>query len=172
MKKNGVLIFICLLIFLSASFSCFADDVSNKDENSKKQSENQKKNRQRPTTVVHKGKSAPTKPVEDTQQTPEYKKLGIQTPELPKPFFANTEQYGKSNYIEFGVQTENGMAYSVHAEEEVTEESIRKTIGGSVRVPMKKVKIFFKKTWGVITFVPKKISSGTVFIFKGVRNLF
>ena len=165
MIKKGIFVFICMFVFLSADLFSSADVVSKKAEGHNTVPENAETDRQRPRAFVPANQSASTKPAD-------LNKFRIQTPKLPPPFFANTESYGKSNYMEFGVKAKNGIAYSLHAVEEVTESRTQKTIGGSIRVPMKKVKKYFKKTTGALTFVPKQIGRGAVSLFKFFVHLF
>lgn len=108
----------------------------------------------------------------DTSDTsPAAVDLGIQTPELPKPFYADTYSIGSRLGMDFGVQTKDGSIYTLQIEKEVTEEGISRSIGGSAEFDLSKTPSFFTQTRDVLLFIPKKIGAGVIYLGRGIKHL-
>ena len=106
-----------------------------------------------------------------TKQTRDAVNLGIQTPELPKPFYADTHSEGSRHGLDFGVQTEDGSIYTLLMEEEVTEEGFSRRMGARAEIKLSTVNTFFNRTRDVLLYVPKKIGTGALYLGRGIKHL-
>ena len=192
MKQGQVWMLIGFSFFLFSGYFCFAKGAPNAHEShsetrieKRKKVKKTEKGKQVKITCKKRVKPhredalqaqsrVPNHPTEPSRQARPRAggTLGLQTPTLPAPFYGETESYGNRHTMALGVETSDGPTYSVHAEEESTESHVRRSMGGSLTVPLEKVERFFKGTWSMITFVPKHIGRGVSCCFKGVRGLF
>ena len=110
--------------------------------------------------------------VSDTSDTPAAAvPPGLQTPKLPKPFYADTRHEGNRHGMDVGVQTKDGSIYTLQIEKEVTEEGISRSIGGSAEFDLNNAPSFFTRTRDVLLFVPKKIGAGVIYLGRGIKHL-
>ncbi len=100
---------------------------------------------------------------------------GLQTPELPNPFYADIYKKGESEGMRFGIQDKDGTIYALEIEKEVTAEGISNRIGMSVESDIdaesEKLDAFFSRTREVLLFVPKKIGTGVIYFGRGIKHL-
>ncbi len=114
--------------------------------------------------------------VSDTSDTPAVAvSSGLQTPKLPKPFYADMNKKGENEGMRFGIQDKNGAIYALEIEKEVTAEGISNTIGVSVESDidseLDKLDAFFSRTRDVLLFVPKKIGTGVISLGRGIKHV-
>ncbi len=129
------------------------------------------KNKQHPLPDASKKPTGSQQPADTTATTPGAVALRLQTPQLPKPFYADTHREGNRQRVDFGVQTKDGSIYTLQIEKEVTEEGISRSIGGSAEFELSQVPTFFTRTRDVLLFVPKKIGAGVRYFGWGIKHL-
>ena len=134
------------------------------------------RNKKRTEKDASKKQTSEQPSVSDTSDTPAAAvSSGLQTPQLPKPFYADTHHEGNRQRVDFGVQTKDSSIYTLQIEKEVTEEGISNTISVSVESDidseLDKLDAFLSRTRDVLLFVPKKIGTGVISLGRGIKHL-
>ncbi|MYA71442.1 hypothetical protein F4Y19_15420 [Candidatus Poribacteria bacterium] len=129
------------------------------------------KNKQHPLPDASKKPTGLPLPARTTVTTPGAASIGLQTPQLPKPFYADTHYEGNRQGGDLGVQFNYGWIYILQIEKEVTEEGISRSVGGSAEFELSHVPTFFTRTRDVLLFVPKKIGVGVRYLGRGIKHL-